>query len=290
MCVIAYSPKHKDIPTDEQLTTMWEANPNGAGYAYISKGKVHYSKGFMKLDDLLEDLATQREAMKHREFAIHFRITTAGSTDAPTTHPFPITTEFHELRTLKGTADAVLFHNGVLDDGGISDPRASDTQDFVIAIAPLLARPIKSKTRRHFIEEWTKGNRLLVFYGTGVVQMYGDWKKDGDLFVSNTYYKPTTSAWEGYYSDYYKYYSTTKPTEAQLTEADEALAKLAEEQYAQTTLGGLKALKYMAEEVTTAEMIFEDGIVLGYDETSCIVWLEDSPIITQKKEYDAIYG
>ena len=39
MCVIVFSPKGVDIPTEEQIKTMWEANPDGAGYAYVGKGK-----------------------------------------------------------------------------------------------------------------------------------------------------------------------------------------------------------------------------------------------------------
>ena len=37
MCVIAFSPKGTDAPTINQIKDMFEANPDGAGYAYNGK-------------------------------------------------------------------------------------------------------------------------------------------------------------------------------------------------------------------------------------------------------------
>lgn len=234
MCVISYSPKHTDIPTTAQLTAMWEHNPDGAGYAYIDHHKVIYRKGFMTLRALLDELEPQRASLKHKEFAVHFRITTAGKSDQYTTHPFPVTTQYHELRQTEGTTQAVLFHNGVLSDGGLVDAHSSDTQDFTVAMAPLLSHYTHSAARDYFVEELTQGSKLLILYGNGRVKRYGEWQKDGDLWVSNTYYKTyssypsqadshswwedwyhsqhidTTALWDKLFTDYTVY---VKPTE-----------------------------------------------------------------------------
>lgn len=50
MCVIAFSEKGKAIPTEEQITKMWNHNPDGAGFAYEKRGKIVFRKGFMTLE------------------------------------------------------------------------------------------------------------------------------------------------------------------------------------------------------------------------------------------------
>lgn len=176
---------------------MWEHNSDGAGYAFVGKrGKVHFKKGFMTLEELLADLEPQREKLKHKYFAIHFRIGTSGKNDKHTTHPFPISTEFGQLRKLEGEEDAVLFHNGVLGAGKILNDLSSDTQDFVAATAPLFRKYNKSVARDKFIAGATTGSRLLVLYRNGRVKAYGNWKKDGDLLVSNDYYQFSTRTYK----------------------------------------------------------------------------------------------
>lgn len=207
---------------------MWEHNPDGAGYAFVGKqGKVKFKKGFMKLEDLLADLEPQREKLKQTYFAIHFRIGTSGKNDEHTTHPFPISTDFGQLRKLEGEEDAVLFHNGVLGEGKIINELSSDTQDFVAATEPLFRRYSHSKARDKFIAGATTGSRLLLMYRNGKIKMYGTWSKDGELWVSNTYYQYNTRTfgsladknyieyskeyWDRYYN-YSEYHPTTPAT------------------------------------------------------------------------------
>lgn len=188
MCVIAFSPKGKNAPTEEQIRAMFTANPDGAGYAFNGRnGVVEYKKGFMSVDALLKELAPLSR-WKNTNLAIHFRIGTAGKNDEHTCHPFPISTDFGELRKTSGTGP-VLFHNGILDKGGLLNPLSSDTQDFVAAFAPMLSKYSKSKVRDGWLEEIVTGNRLLVMYNNNKFKMYGRWERDGDLFVSNTHYQ-----------------------------------------------------------------------------------------------------
>ena len=199
MCVILLSEKGKSAPTEEQIKQAFRKNPDGAGFAYCDKkdhNKVKWEKGFMKVDDLLERLKPL-DQWTDTTLAIHFRIGTAGKNDVHTCHPFPISTVFGDLRKTSGEG-AVLFHNGILSSGGFADPLSSDTQDFVIALAPLFKKYNKSKVRDKFIEEFVTGNRVLVMYDDNKIKMYGKWEKsdEGDLLVSN-------KLWE--YGSYYSY-------------------------------------------------------------------------------------
>ena len=198
MCVIAFSPKGVEAPTEEQIRAMFITNPDGAGFAYNGKnGEVYFEKGFMTVNALLERLKPL-DQWTNTNLGIHFRIGTAGKNDEKTCHPFPISTELGQLRKTSGTG-SVLFHNGILQQGGWADALSSDTQDFVIAFAPLLTKPSKSKVRDKWLEDIIHGNRLLTMYKNNKYKMYGDWKKDGDIFVSNLNYQYNM------YSNYYGY-------------------------------------------------------------------------------------
>lgn len=294
MCVIAFSPKGVDIPTVNQIKQMWQHNPDGAGYAYVGKsGKVIYRKGFMKLDDLLKELEAP-ERFKNTNFAVHFRIGTSGENDKATCHPFPLSTTFGDLRKTEGETDSVLFHNGILSDGGLASPLASDTQDFVIAMSPLLQKFNRSKTRDYFISELTKGSRLLILYKNNAFKMYGEWQKDGDIWVSNLNYKHDYS-WYGsgyygyynymyddYYGDYYQpklaEVSEKKKPENKVVseEAAEVWANVIKNEYAFITEEQLQLLKDSSDDYTR-ENIELDGYVLGYDTRQLLVWVEETP-------------
>lgn len=309
MCVIAFSPKGVSIPSVEQLKSMWRANPDGAGYAYVGRGgKVYYRKGFMTLDSLLKELEAP-ERFKNTNFAIHFRIGTSGKNDAKTCHPFPISTNFGELRKVDGKTDAVLFHNGVIGDGKLINPLSSDTQDFTVAMAPLLSKYNKSKARDYFIEDFTEGNRLLILYKNNAFKMYGDWKKDGDLWVSNLSYK-NDYRWYGgeYYSDwwdkwYEDYYSKptvtttiTTPTTTSTTDTDENKPviddnerigrlwnKVIKDEYAFVTKEELALLKKSADDYSPGQ-IFLGGYTFGYDTEQGLIWIDEEPYSAMTKE------
>ena len=213
MCVIAFSPKGNDAPTEKQIEEMFEKNPDGAGYAWDDGTTVHFRKGFMNVDDLLEDLGPL-EKWKDKNLAMHFRIGTAGKNDKKTTHPFPLTNNFGELRKLQGDGP-VLFHNGVISGyGGIIDPLASDTQDFVAGVASkLLTRPnTPSKITAKTIDTIIGSSRLLIMYGKNKVVKFGDWKEKDGNFYSNLLWEPCKYTYTPSYSTYNgTYYDDTEP-------------------------------------------------------------------------------
>lgn len=205
MCVIAFSPKGVDAPTEQQIRDMFKANPDGAGYAYNGRGgKVKFKKGFMTVDSLLKELQPLKR-WKNTNLAIHFRIGTSGQNDKYTCHPFKISSRYDELRQLEGEG-AVLFHNGVFADGGALDKNSSDTQDFVSAFAPLLKKYSKSKVRDMALEGLISPSRVLIMYDNNRYKIYGDWKKDGNLLVSNLSYKHQSYMYGGNYYGYGGYY------------------------------------------------------------------------------------
>lgn len=303
MCVIAFSPKGTDIPTEQQIKQMWEHNPDGAGYAYVSKkGKVIYRKGFMTLNELLKELEAP-ERFKNTNFAIHFRIGTSGKNDRVTCHPFPISNNFGELRKTEGETDSVLFHNGILSQGGLASPLASDTQDFVIAMAPLLQKYNRSKTRDYFIGELTKGSRLLILYKNNAFKMYGEWEKDGGIWVSNLNYKYSYS-WQGsgYYGwneymddddDYDWRFPSKEMKEKALAnyapvnseKANRLWEEIIDKEYKFVEEDELDLLLKSAEEYTSATII-SNGYKLGYDKTQMLVWLEETPIILDEDQLE----
>lgn len=307
MCVIAFSPRGVDIPSAEQIKQMWSHNPDGAGYAYVDKkGSVVFRKGFMTLAELMAELEAP-ERFKNTNFALHFRIGTSGKNDQATCHPFPLSTNFADLRKKEGKEEAVLFHNGVLSSGGIVSPIASDTQDFVVAMTPLLKQRSNSKARDYFMDTLIKGSRLLLLYKNNSFKMYGEWEKDGDIWVSNTYYKGTYSwygsgyyGWNGYSDDFddgkgYKlpnnqprsYLKTYNLGDKRL-KSEEALALWREVikcGYKFVTDEELDMLKQSSHSYTRYIMEL-DEYEIGYDEQQMVVWLEDAPIQDNGVEED----
>ena len=268
MCVIAFSPKGADIPTDKQLKQMWEHNPDGAGFAYTTSRGVVYRKGFMTLDPLLEELHKLKPKLKNTLFAVHFRIGTSGKNDERTCHPFPLSTNYSDLIKTEGEPSAVLFHNGVLADGGLTNQLSSDTQDFTVAMTPLLRKPNKSKARDYFIEQLIVGNRLLVLYRGGKYKMWGKWEKMGDLYFSNLYWQ--TFDWEKEY--YYSYYHPTTTPVKWTTEDEWLWEDVLDKQYKWISPEELKQLKRSADDYTDTTITKGDA-VLEYDEGELLVWL-----------------
>lgn len=270
MCVICFSPKGVDAPTEEQIEDMFYANPDGAGYAYEEGKKVKYKKGFMTITALLEELKPL-EQWKNKNLALHFRIGTAGNNDEHTCHPFPITTSYGEMRATEGEGP-VLFHNGILADGGIIDEHSSDTQDFVAAFAPLLKKYSKSKARDRWLEKTINTSKLLIMYGNNKYKMFGDWKKDGELFVSNLNYKNTYYATYNYempswYGEWEKYWTKKEATQV----ADKMFSQLETEDYVWATKYEIECMLEAADAHTATTMTVGDN-VYNYDFNGELVW------------------
>lgn len=289
MCVIAFSPKGVEIPKEEHIRQMWATNPDGAGYAYVNdNGQVVYHKGFMTVEALLKALHN-REKYTDTNFALHFRIGTSGKNDAKTCHPFPVSEHFQDLTSLSGTTQAVLFHNGVLGAGGVSHPLASDTQDFVVAFAPILQRYTKNLARDEYINGLIGTSKLLIMYENNQFKMYGKWEKDGDIWVSNLNYKFEYSWhgdysdrdgwWDEWYKDYYAKLENTSPSDEKVVKMWEKIIK---QKYDYIDQDEMNTLKETSDDYTK-DMLEYSGYTFGYStakygDKQWLVWLEDTPL------------
>ena len=218
MCIICLKPAGIDLPSDEEIKHMFSRNPHGAGFALqgdiYGDGRflVEYHKGFMNVDDLIEALGP-REKLKDLTVAIHCRIKTSGETDKFTTHPFPISNQYSDLRELDGNG-AVLFHNGIFSGlGGIIDPKASDTQDFVVGVASRYLKNYKmpGKIAQAVIAKIVGDCRVLILYPKKTFPMLkiGTWHEHNGCWYSNTGYLDTSVKTLGYGSYYSEDYEST---------------------------------------------------------------------------------
>jgi hypothetical protein len=175
--------------------------------------EVHYQKGFMNVDDLIEALGPV-ERLKDLRVVIHCRITTSGNSDKPTTHPFPLSSNYGDLRKTEGEGP-VLFHNGVFTGlGGIVDKKSSDTQDYVIGVANrMLNNPNHiSKIGKKIAEQIAGSCRVLILYPNPQHPDFrlGTWHEHDGCEYSNTNYRGYS--YGGYGSSYSKWGTKHHPT------------------------------------------------------------------------------
>lgn len=118
MCLAIVLPAGKSIP-DNHLIEGWRRNPDGAGFAYVHKGKVVVKKGFMKQQDFMDAFLKERKKHPNKNFLIHFRIRSQGDRLAANTHPY----EYQH---------GAMIHNGTISGtGAIYGKGKSDTELFL---------------------------------------------------------------------------------------------------------------------------------------------------------------
>lgn len=205
MCVIALSGEGIDMPTEENIKKMFKTNPDGAGYAILGfRGKLLVRKGFMKVEDLLDDLKDvgKRVNLKDHQVALHFRIGTSGHNDAATTHPYIISKDFAEQRTQSYIGDkAILFHNGVFPGyKGMLHKDSNDTQDFTASIGTkfLLDDDIfnEDSVISKVVPTLISPCRVLVFYPKKRMSLrWGQWHEKDGIHYSNMNWNTSTAAY-----------------------------------------------------------------------------------------------
>ena len=182
MCVIIIAQKR--LPTTEELKRAWQRNEDGAGVAWMERGKVKWVKGLMRLNDVLELLPKVKLPS-----VWHFRSATHGGVSQALTHPFLISPRMPFSNPLKGVlkdGESLLFHNGVegqaisnlinllaiknlrLDDTVMSDSRA-------IAIAISLVGEV-ALTLYH--------SKFALFRADGSITIKGNFTEEDGLLVS----------------------------------------------------------------------------------------------------------
>ena len=111
MCVIGIFDK---VPKLKQLRKMEKANPHGASITWIKNGLVNYVKGEKLTSKEILRIINKENITK--DFVIHYRITSSGSTCDELCHPFMINSDGFNPQILRDSDQSVLIHNGTLDE------------------------------------------------------------------------------------------------------------------------------------------------------------------------------
>ena len=196
MCIIAVSRKGIRQPSLKQLRTMYDNNPDGAGYMYARGGKVHIHKGFMTWEDFERQI--KAEAFTENDPVVyHFRISTQAGVKPTMTHPFPLTGELEKCEALDLTCPIGLAHNGIiLMTSFHKEVRYSDTAYFIAWYMTKLLRnreDIKDPCVNDMIDTLTNSTWAIMDGKTGDIETVGKFVNNKGLLFSNNTYKKAVS-------------------------------------------------------------------------------------------------
>ena len=212
MCIIAIKPAHNRMIDENTIETMFNTNPDGAGYMYAYNNRVHINKGFMTLEELLNSLEDLKKKINIEEIPLilHFRISTSGKTDGATCHPFPVTSDLNALRKTHVITSLGMAHNGIISDFEEKKSIYSDTQLFVNKCVSYLydmnPKFLHDDRTEKLLEPIINGSRLAFLDSHGNIYRYGDWIENDGIYYSNEGYIPWTSRYYHYDSNYYDNY------------------------------------------------------------------------------------
>lgn len=202
MCIICVKPQGVKFPEEKILRNMFDNNPHGAGFMYAKDGKVEIRKGFMTFKDFSHALnKARKEGIEDGTVVMHFRITTHGGTCPQNTHPFPLTDDIGELRSLATSCDIGVAHNGIIKIS-TRDKSVSDTQEFIASVLTPVCKAdprfYKSERIREGILECTDYSRMVFLNGAGEFQTVGFFENAYDCLFSNDSYMPFDYRWLGW--------------------------------------------------------------------------------------------
>lgn len=217
MCIAVIKPKGVEMPDQKTLFRCFQNNSDGAGFMYSDGDKLVIKKGYMTFNDFYTAL-TETKLKKEQLVFLHFRIATHGLKDGGNTHPFPISSDINELRSVKNTfKDYGLIHNGVFHFNQEQfikyDPTntISDTmlfsmlihdsiervkngdfnEDYKFTLTDIIAYTIMSNNDEfnNYIEEKIGWNKIAIMDEKENFFKYGNWIEDNGMFYSNSDYK-----------------------------------------------------------------------------------------------------
>lgn len=191
MCIIAVKPSSKQMFDDAIIKQMFFRNRDGAGLMWTEDETVHFKKGFMTVQEILDFVHSRN--WDGVPVVLHFRIGTAGPNNGLNCHPYPI----WQSNRLEGECDLCMAHNGILSS---YDPpfgsKINDTQVFVNKVLSNLPEGfLESKGIRHLIRKAIGTSRLCFLSKTGKITRFGNWVEDDGYFFSNESYKVLKKAY-----------------------------------------------------------------------------------------------
>lgn len=196
MCIICYKPENQQFPQVSTMRTMFQNNPDGAGYMYAFNNKIYIRKGFATFAAFNASLdASRRKTGDTVPYVLHFRISTQAHGRADCTHPFPLSPNMADLRSLKTACSIGIAHNGVISltsQGYNHSVTYSDTMEFIADYLSLIIKGRKfylDKDTVKLIDKLCEG-KLAILDGSGHCTLIGKgWQKEGNLYYSNDTYK-----------------------------------------------------------------------------------------------------
>lgn len=203
MCIILVKPENEKLPSKSILENCFDSNPDGAGFMYAENGQVHISKGFMKLKTLSQALENVDLSLT---MVIHFRIATAGGISQHNCHPFPLSDDVHNLKSLNIDSDIGIAHNGIISIQ--EEAKLSDTQTFIKNVLFPLKDQIDLEPFQKMISMSANSGKFAIMKNNGNVILLGNFIKDEGIYYSNTSYKEVSfkSYCKNYLWDYNKDY------------------------------------------------------------------------------------
>ena len=192
MCIIAVSKIGVKQPSLKTLRTMYDNNPDGAGYMYARDGKVFIHKGFMNWKDFERSIKAEKFG-KEDPVVYHFRISTQAGVIPTMTHPFPLTENLDLCEKLDLSCSVGIAHNGIIHmTSDKKETRFSDTAFFVTEYMTRLIRNKSDLTDPAvltMIDNLTNSKWALLNGFTGEISIVGKFiNEDGILYSNSTYY------------------------------------------------------------------------------------------------------
>lgn len=202
MCIAVFKPAGTKAPTLQTLKECFVRNPDGAGFMVAIDNKVIIRKGFMTWKDFKNGLNDFFRNLNDTDFSIvyHFRISTQGGTQPSLTHPFALSQDYEQMRSLEQVCDMGVAHNGIIrltSDSSVHDRNDTMTfiHDYLFDLVDKNTHWGKNAAKIRLVKKLISGypNKLAVLNANGYCTLIGDWIKDGGVYYSNTSYKTYTS-------------------------------------------------------------------------------------------------
>ncbi len=197
MCVAVLI--ESSAPTLDELTAMEDANPHGAGLAWAHGNSLRYSKA-MTAAEIHAALPTLP-----RPVLLHFRWATHGGKAPHLSHPFPLGPRALTSRTLAGSAQAVLIHNGVWGAWERHLPKRLRRMQHEISDTAVAAYVADTDESVLDGVSWSTAVGRAAGSGRMDVTLRGSWEEHNGNQYSNLYWKlrsarmatPYTTGWDG---------------------------------------------------------------------------------------------
>ena len=186
MCIICYHPVGAELPDQATLKRCWEKNDDGAGFMWRRNDRVRVRKGFMSWGEFWAAY-TNEVPKESDEFALHFRVSTAGGVEKGNCHPFPFDNNVNRLKATKWKSERAIMHNGILGKG---EGSLSDTMLWIINEGYYLREVLGDQDVLDYLEKYMKGSKLMMFFDNQFVST-GYWYEDDKtgMCYSNWGYK-----------------------------------------------------------------------------------------------------